>query len=254
MRKMRRKMGTGMAVCLIAALLFIGCGSKDNSAADADRETLSAQLADLQQQLSDLQQQLAAAGESGAQQEPAAGGQESGAPSQEATSVPESTQSGTGENGQGTVWHHVDPHHDDTHHTEEHHGTGTTAGSSTASGEQAASGNGAGAGSSEAAGTGAASGSRLQELTAVVDDFVAEAASLTSGQGNADLEQFFAAKQNAAEIENELDFYEDELEAQVRSGALSGADYRSLERELESQEDRLDRAEDDLERFFGIDD
>ncbi len=95
---------------------------------------------------------------------------------------------------------------------------------------------------------------RMEELSALVEDFVTKSDSLISSKSAPDLEQFFTFKKDAAAIDQQLDNYEDELEGQYRKGALSGTDYKELERELEKLEDSLDNAEDRLEIFFGIDD
>ena len=94
----------------------------------------------------------------------------------------------------------------------------------------------------------------MESLTALVDDFTARVGTLLADSRNPELEQFFTYKQDAESIDRRLDRYEDELERQVRSGSLSRDDYRSTERELEKLEDALDKAEDQLEYYFGIDD
>ena len=55
-------------------------------------------------------------------------------------------------------------------------------------------------------------------------------------------------------MENQLDQCEDEAERDYRQGLLSRTDLRDVERQLEIMEDELDRAEDDLEYRFRIDD
>lgn len=94
----------------------------------------------------------------------------------------------------------------------------------------------------------------LETLTALVDDFTSKIDDLLIDSRNKELEQFFSYKQEAAGIDRRLDRYEDELERLVRDGSLSRDDYRSMERELEDLEDRLDNAEDSLEYYYGIDD
>ncbi len=94
----------------------------------------------------------------------------------------------------------------------------------------------------------------MESLTTLTDDFASRVATLLAGSANPELEQFFTYKQEAESIDRRLDQYEDELERQVRGGSLSRDDYRSAERELEKLEDALDKAEDQLEYYFGIDD
>ncbi len=95
----------------------------------------------------------------------------------------------------------------------------------------------------------------MEELTALVDDFVSRAeAAAPEGTQEKDLEQFFSLKQEENQIDDQLDLHEDELERDYRNGTLTREDYRALERELELLDDRLGDAEDQLEYVFGIDD
>ena len=93
----------------------------------------------------------------------------------------------------------------------------------------------------------------LEELTTMVNDYVAKAEAATPSGSN-DIEQFFSLKQEANQVENELERHEDELERQYRDGALTRDEYRANERELDHLDDLLDAAEDQLEYVFGIDD
>ena len=72
--------------------------------------------------------------------------------------------------------------------------------------------------------------------------------------GTNDMEQFFSLKQEANQIDNELERHEDELERQYRNGSLTRDEFRTNERELDHLEDLLDAAEDQIEYVFGIDD
>ncbi len=93
----------------------------------------------------------------------------------------------------------------------------------------------------------------LEKLTTMVNDYVAKAEAATPSGSN-DIEQFFSLKQEANQVENELERHEDELERQYRDGALTRDEYRANERELDHLDDLLDAAEDQLEYVFGIDD
>ena len=93
----------------------------------------------------------------------------------------------------------------------------------------------------------------LEELTTMVNDYVAKAEAATPSGSN-DIEQFFSLEQEANQEENELERHEDELERQYRDGALTRDEYRANERELDHLDDLLDAAEDQLEYVFGIDD
>lgn len=95
----------------------------------------------------------------------------------------------------------------------------------------------------------------MEELTAMVAAFEEKAkGAAPTGNSSDDMDQFFSLKQEESQIDDALDFHEDELESQYRSGTLSRDEYKALERELEILEDRLDDAEDRLELTFGIDD
>lgn len=81
----------------------------------------------------------------------------------------------------------------------------------------------------------------LEELTAQVAAYEEKVSSATSsGSPSEDMDQFFTLKQEEKKIDDDLDRYEDELEYLYRKGSLTRDDYRSLERELERLEDRLD--------------
>lgn len=95
----------------------------------------------------------------------------------------------------------------------------------------------------------------MEELTSMVAAFEEKVkAAAPTGNSSDDMDQFFSLKQEENQIDDALDFHEDELESRYRSGTLSRDEYKTLERELESLEDRLDDAEDRLELTFGIDD
>ncbi len=68
------------------------------------------------------------------------------------------------------------------------------------------------------------------------------------------LANYFTLKQEADEIDHRLEYYEDNLEYQYRSGSLTRDEYRTKEREAELLEDKLDAAEDMIEWAYGIDD
>ena len=97
--------------------------------------------------------------------------------------------------------------------------------------------------------------STIDELTALVDDFVTRAEAATPGSDEAaNMETFFALKKEGNKLENDLDLHENELEKLYRNGSLTRDDYRLQERDVEHLEDKLDNAEDRLEYTFGIDD
>lgn len=96
-------------------------------------------------------------------------------------------------------------------------------------------------------------GYTLSDLSDMVDAYVTKAESAEAGSA-ADLEEFFELRQEAMELERELDWYEDDMEKLYRDGGLPADEYKKLERELDLLEDKLDDAEDRLEYIFGIDD
>lgn len=98
-------------------------------------------------------------------------------------------------------------------------------------------------------------GDTLDTLETAVNDAVKEAeAAKPSGSASEKREQFFNLKHELENVENRLDYYDDDIEMQYRQGELSLEDYRSQEHSLELLEHQLDMAEDTLEYTFGMDD
>lgn len=95
----------------------------------------------------------------------------------------------------------------------------------------------------------------LEELSALVDEFVISVGSATPDINNSgNLEQFFSLKREGDQIERALENYENSLEEQYRAGSITREDFKKLDREMEALEDSLDSACDRLEIAFGIDD
>lgn len=95
----------------------------------------------------------------------------------------------------------------------------------------------------------------IESLTEQVDTAVAAADGATpAGTDEEKIQQYFEIKSELDKADRVLDDYDNTLEDQYRSGTLSRDDYRTLERQLEALEDKLDNAEDKLEVVFGIDD
>ena len=95
----------------------------------------------------------------------------------------------------------------------------------------------------------------LEELSAMVDEFVAKVGSVTPDVNNSgNLDQFFSLKREGDQVEHALENYENDLENQYRTGTITREDYRKLEWEIEQLEEVLDSASDRLEITFGIDD
>lgn len=95
----------------------------------------------------------------------------------------------------------------------------------------------------------------LEELSAMVDEFVVSVGSATPDVNNSgNLDQFFSLKREADQIEHALENHENSLEDQYRAGTISREEYRVWDKEIELLEDTLDSACDRLEIAFGIDD
>lgn len=95
----------------------------------------------------------------------------------------------------------------------------------------------------------------LEELSAMVDEFVVSVGSATPDVNNSgNLDQFFSLKRECDQINHALENHENSLEDQYRAGTISREEYRALDKDIELLEDTLDSALDRLEIAFGIDD
>ena len=95
----------------------------------------------------------------------------------------------------------------------------------------------------------------LEELSAMVDDFVVSVGSATPDVNNSgNLDQFFSLKREGDQIDHALENHENSLEDQYRADTISREEYRALDKDIELLEDTLDSALDRLEIAFGIDD
>ena len=95
----------------------------------------------------------------------------------------------------------------------------------------------------------------LDDLSAMVDEFVASVGSATPNMNITDnLDQFFSHKKQGDQIEHALENYENFLDSQYRIGNITHDEYRQTEREIDKLEDYVDSACDRLEIAFGIDD
>lgn len=205
---------------MAAALLLTGCQS---GTGNADAEALRQQIADLEEQVAALQQ-------SQSQKEP----DSEKAGTQAGAQTPDSAQ----EDG--------DPQQDSSPTDSSPQQDNTPADSSPQQDSSPADQKGSG--------KTAVTTETMESLISMVDGYETEIGELLSESAVPDLDRFFAEKQRAEEIDRALDLHEDELENAVRRGTLSRSDYRSLEKDLERLEDRLDAAEDSLEIFYRIDD
>ena len=95
----------------------------------------------------------------------------------------------------------------------------------------------------------------LEELSAMVDEFVVSVGSATPDVNNSsNLDQFFSLKREGDQIDHALENHENSLEDQYRADTISREEYRALDKDIELLEDTLDSALDRLEIAFGIDD
>jgi len=217
--KSQRWIGNLFAAGMVA-LLLTGCQS-NNSTSSAEAEALRQQIAQLEQQVSALEQQVADRQDNAAQE-----------------NVQEQTLSAQSNNTDAQP--QTEPGAD--------------------SGQQSQNDmNTAGAQQSQSNAGNTSSGSlatyTIEELGSMVDAYVTKANAVTPSETAAEaLEQFFALKQEAKQIDNTLDHHEDELEMLYRSQALTKEEYKRREHELDHLEDKLDDAKDYLELVFGIDD
>ena len=144
---------------------------------------------------------------------------------------------------------------DDTASADTADDTANTADTSTdAEAADTAAGDATAASDASAGNTGTAAVLTIDELTTKVDAFVEKADAEAASSAEKVLENYFTLKQEAEEIDRELERYEDDLEYQYRNGSLTRDYYRTKEREADLLEDKLDAAEDTLEYVYGIDD
>ncbi len=87
----------------------------------------------------------------------------------------------------------------------------------------------------------------LPGLTERVEAMVAQMETATE-------QTLFDALFEAKALENEIDAQDDAVERDYRQNLISRDDYRSIERELELLEERLNQAEDSMEYRLGYDD
>ena len=98
-------------------------------------------------------------------------------------------------------------------------------------------------------------GDTLDSLREAVDEIVQKIENAdASGTADENRETFFKLNNELQDVENQLDYYEENTENDFEQGMLSYDEARELEFEIEKLEDLLDRAEDALEYTFGYDD
>ena len=70
---------------------------------------------------------------------------------------------------------------------------------------------------------------------------------------NGTMSQFLALDQEIEQLENQVDVYEDQIEATYQAGQITADQFRTMEKNTEALENQLDQAEDTLETIFQID-
>lgn len=66
--------------------------------------------------------------------------------------------------------------------------------------------------------------------------------------------QFLSLRLEIDQLEDTIDLWEDQVRADYQAGTITRDEYKNIDRILDSLDDRLDRAENLLQRIFGIDD
>ena len=98
-------------------------------------------------------------------------------------------------------------------------------------------------------------GDTLESLEEAVNDIVLKIDDVSvSGTADEKREAFFKLNNELQEVDNQLDYYDENTENDFEQGRLSYDEARELEYKIEQLEDLLDRAEDTLEYKFGYDD
>lgn len=243
-----------LAVVTAAAFLMTGCQS--GSGSSAETEALKEQIARLEQQISDLEQKQAAENAASAdrmalsgdnaQEQSDTASNDNAQPALDGDNAQNQTDGRT-QNQTGAA-DSLQPQNDTSvgsvpvsrHDEEAYHNPSHAAINDDASDHQGADG---------------LTTYTMEELGVMVNGFVEKAGTAVPGGTAAeDMEQFFALKQEAKQIDDLLDSHEDELEYLYKYQSLTRDDYKRMERELELLEDKLDAAEDQLEYVFGIND
>lgn len=70
---------------------------------------------------------------------------------------------------------------------------------------------------------------------------------------NGTMSQFLALDQEIEQLENQVDVYEDQIEATYQAGQITADQFHTMEKNTEALENQLDQAEDTLETIFQID-
>ena len=135
-------------------------------------------------------------------------------------------------------------------------------GSASSGSSQGQSGSNAGTGGDSNPNAGSGGASAVEITDATVQDFASRAETLiaeaSAAQVPADrsalISTYFDFDQRFDALDDEMDRYDDQKELEQRNGVISWDEYRAIKLQLDMIEDDLDRASDELEWRFGIDD
>lgn len=95
----------------------------------------------------------------------------------------------------------------------------------------------------------------LEEIISTVESWISQIrAARPFGTRQEQYQQFIAFRQGIDQLEDTIDLLEDRVRADYRAGTITREEYKRIDRILDSLDERLDRAEDLLERIFGMDD
>lgn len=136
-------------------------------------------------------------------------------------------------------------------------------GSDSSGSSQGQSGSNAGTGGNANSNASSGNGASAAEITdATVQDFASRAEALIAEASAAQvptdrsalISTYFDFDQRFDALDDEMDRYDDQKELEQRNGVISWDEYRAIKLQLDMIEDDLDRASDELEWRFGIDD
>ena len=98
-------------------------------------------------------------------------------------------------------------------------------------------------------------GDTLDSLEEAVSEIIQKIDNASaSGSDNERRDNFIQLSSELQEVENQLDYYDENTENDFEQGKLSYDEAREIEFKVEKLEDQLDNAEDTLEYKFGYDD
>lgn len=95
----------------------------------------------------------------------------------------------------------------------------------------------------------------LDEIISAVETLIGQIRTARpSGTRQEQYSQFIGYRQQIDQLEDKIDMTEDRVKDDYRTGIITRAEYKNIDRILDNLDDRLDRAEGQLEIIFGIED